>query len=435
MATEAAAEPRPDQSHAPEPKPIPPRCRHHSECGGCGWQQFGYADQLRLKRERLQELLGRALGRRAPRVLPMIGLPPGADGAPWGFRQKAAFVFGTDPRDGGLAIGHYARGTRDVVPVSECPVHNPRGNRIAFALRDELRRAGLAAADQRNGILRHLVVRTSADESEAAAVLVVTRNDTRLRAPLQRLLRSPERPDGLMLNLHERPGPYLFGRETLRVDGPGHVRETGLGPSFVVSPTGFFQTNVAAAAELLRLVLESLPAQPPLSVLDLYAGSGLFALPLAQRGHRVVAVEESRKASREAGLNARLNGVPRERLRLVPSRVEDTLHRLRERFDAVVLDPPRTGCPPQVLRTLVTRVRPQRLLLVSCNPEALARELTLALDAGYRAQRVQGVDMFPHTPHIETLAVLVRADAPRRGRPSRTPSRGVPAGGSRSPRR
>jgi 23S rRNA (uracil1939-C5)-methyltransferase len=396
-------------------------CRHAAECGGCGWQHVSYPEQLRQKQKTLEELLGRALGPRAPRVSPTIGMPVGPDGMPWAFRQKAAFVFGGGS-GGGLTMGHFARGTNDVVPVTECPVHAGRANRVAFALFEELRRAGFRAWDGRRGVLRHLLVRTSADEREAVAVLVVARNDASLRAPLRKLMAGAERPTGLMLNVHDRPGPYQVGRESLRIDGYGHVREEGLGPAFLVSPTGFFQTNVAAAAVLLRLVLDALPRKSGLRVLDLYAGSGLFALPIAQRGHHVTAIEDSRKATRDAARNAKLNGVPESRLRLVPAPVEETLPRLlREHFDVVVLDPPRQGCPPAVLQ-LVLRLAPERLVLVSCNPEALARELTFLQGGRYRARLVQPVDMFPHTPHIETVAVLARSGPPM-SRVSRSPRR------------
>jgi 23S rRNA (uracil1939-C5)-methyltransferase len=408
-------------------------CRHAEECGGCGLQQLAYPQQLLQKQKRVAELLRASLGPRAPEVAPPIGMAAGEDGMPWAFRQKASFVFGRGP-EGELSMGHFARGTHDVVAVSECPVHAPRANKIAFALYAELRRAGIKAWDGRGGLLRHLVIRTSADEREAVAVLVVAQDDKQLREPLRRLLASPDRPDGLMLNIHDRPGPYQLGRESLRIDGPGHVLERVAGLQFLVSPTGFFQTNVAAAAELLRLVQAALPPRPGLRILDLYAGSGLFALPLARQGHHVTAVEESRKATRDAARNARRSGVPEARLRLVPSHVEDALPRLpAEGFDVVILDPPRQGCPEPVLRQVAERLRPERLLLVSCNPEALARELALLLPAGYRARLVQPVDMFPHTPHIETLAVLERLGAsPRPARPS---SRGRGSAARRAARR
>jgi 23S rRNA (uracil1939-C5)-methyltransferase len=371
------------------------------------------------------------------------------DGMPCGYRQKAAFVFGEGER--GLVMGHFARGTHDVVPVEECPVHAGRANRIAFALKDALAAAGVAASAAAAsgpgppaGILRHVVVRTSRDEREAVAMLVATRDDPALAAPLRALVDGPERPQGLVLNLHDRPGPYLVGRESRRVDGPGHVAETSLGPSFLVSPASFFQTNVAAAATLVRLVLEALPGERGLRVLDLYSGGGLFALPVALRGHAVTAVEESRKSVRDAELNRRRNGVGRERLAVVCAPVEQALERFEPgAFDAVVLDPPREGCPPEVVRAVFERLRPARGILVSCNPESLARELPLAAAAGYRVLRVQPVDMFPHTPHVEAVAVLERdargagpagpAVTPRRlSSRSRTPGSRIPPAHGRS---
>jgi 23S rRNA (uracil1939-C5)-methyltransferase len=394
------------------PNRVAPRCRHVGRCGGCSWQHVAYAEQLRRKAASLDVLLRRAMGEQAPRVLPAIGMSPGSDGMPWRFRQKAAFVFGQGPE--GLIMGHFARGTNDVVPVEECPVHAERANRIAFAVRDALAHAGVPAAGAgTTGLARHVVVRTSRSGAEAVAMVVATRDDPSLRACLRTVLEGGETPDGLVLNLHGRPGPYVVGRESKRVAGPGHVKEEALGPVFLVSPTSFFQTNVEAARTLVRLVVEAMPGETGLRVLDLYSGSGLFALPLALRGHAVTAVEESRKGIRDAELNRRQNGLPEGRLRLVCAPVEDALPRLEPgAFDAVVLDPPRDGCPPEVVRGVFGRLRPARGVLVSCNPDALARELPLAVRAGYRVLRVQPVDMFPHTPHTESVTVLERRSAP-----------------------
>jgi 23S rRNA (uracil1939-C5)-methyltransferase len=393
----------------PSPHRITPRCRHASACGGCGWQHIAYPEQLRLKTQVLATLFERApgFGGRPPQVRPMIGSPVGADGMPWGFRQKSAFTF-AQGADGGLVMGHFARGSHEVVPVEECPVHPERANRIAFALRDELRRSRITAAGpELRGLARHVIVRTSRDEREAVVSLVVTRDDPALERPLRALLGRPPRPEGLSLNVHDRPGPFLVGRATRRIDGPGHVREESLGVTFLVSPTAFFQTNVAGAEILLRLVGEACQDMP--AVLDLYSGSGLFALPLAMRGHRVTAVEESRKGVRDAELSRKANGVGDERLRLISASVERALPRLAaSAFDAVILDPPREGCPPEVLRSVFGRLRPRRAVLVSCDPAALARELPAAVRAGYRVLSVQPVDMFPHTPHIEAVAVLER---------------------------
>ena len=400
------------------------RCAHFGACGGCQWQDVPYPVQLERKRASLTALLAAAVPSGLPDVAPVVPMPVGDDGMPWSFRHKAAFVFGSGPR--GLTIGHFAAGGRAIVAVTECPVHGDRANRIAFRLHDELARAKVTAAGPRlDGVLRHVIVRTSADERDAVALLVVTRNDRSLRRPVRALLASPDRPDGLFLNLHPQPSPYMVGRTTLRLDGHAHVRERRIGPTFLVSPTAFFQTNPLAAAALVEIVLEA-AGRDRRRVLDLYAGSGLFALPLALRGHEVTAVEENRQAVHDAARNLAVNRLDADAVRWLGARVEDALPSLeRRRADVVVLDPPRQGCPPRVLEAVFGRLAPPRAIYVSCNPEALAAELPAILAHGYQVASVQPVDMFPHTLHIEAVAVLDRTGQ------NRTSPRPVP--GTRVP--
>ncbi len=367
-----------------------------------------YADQLIQKHDRLTKLLG------------IAGHPVVPSPREDRFRSKVAFVFGPAAGNRALVMGHYVRGSKKILHVDECPVHGDRGNRIAFALRDRLARAGVkAVGSQRGGILRHIIIRTTEDDQQAVAMLVVSHNDKSLRTPVRGLLASTDRPDGFFLNINDKPGPYMVGPETIRIDGHSHVKETGLGTSFLVSPTAFFQTNVGAARELLRLVMEGVTADKPADtkglsppsarILDLYSGSGLFALPLAKAGARVTIVEENRQAMKDAEANIGLNRIADAQVRRICARVEDALPRLvRDPWDAVVLDPPRQGCPPTVLASVFETIAPPRAVYVSCNPDALARELPVILKAGYRVLRLQAVDMFPHTDHIETVVVLGR---------------------------
>ncbi len=388
---------------------VTPRCRHAGRCGGCQWQHVAYADQLAHKRDEVERLLRQRV-RDLPAVEPVVPMPVGDDGMPWHFRHKAAFVFGRAGRAGrGLVMGHYAAGSREIVPVEECPVHGARANRIAFRLRDELVKARITAAGaDLAGVLRHVIVRTSADERDAVAMLVVTRNAGELKKPVRALLASDDRPDGIFLNIHDTPSPYMVGRETLRLDGHAHVREKSLGPTFLVSPTAFFQTNPAAAAALVDLVLEAIDPRAG-HVLDLYSGSGLFTLPLAARGHRVTAVEENPRAVADAERNLDVNRLDPRLVRLIHARSEHAIRDLeRQAVDAVVLDPPRQGCAPAVIDAVFTRLAPPRVVYVSCNPAALAEELPAIVAAGYRVTSVRPVDMFPHTPHVEAVAVLDR---------------------------
>lgn len=363
-------------------------------CGGCSLPGVPYESQLREKQARLG------------RWFPDVPLPPMLRSpVEERYRHKVAFVFAPNTGSANLVMGHYRAGSTRIVRVEECPVHSERGNHLAFALRDHLARGRVPP-----GILRHVLVRTTDDGREAVMMLVVTANHKALRAPVRALLDSRDRPDGFFINIHDRPGPFMVGRETIRIDGRAHVREDMLGTRFVISPTAFFQTNVRAARLLLRLVLDEVGDAP--RVLDLYSGSGLFAIPLARQGARVVAVEENRQAVKDAEANRRLNRVPEGAVRLMAARAEDAMASIsRDPFDVVVLDPPRQGCPDAVLDA-VGRLQPRRTIYVSCNPEALSAERARIEREGYRLSRLQGVDMFPHTEHIEAVAVFDR----KRGR-------------------
>jgi 23S rRNA (uracil1939-C5)-methyltransferase len=335
-------------------------------------------------------------------------LPATPSDEPWGYRHKVHFVFDVTTR--GAAMGHYRLGTRHVLPVRECPVHDERGNRLAFAFRDAL--AGTRAPE-----LRGLAIRVGANTPEIMATLIVSGEPSRsVRAATRRVLEGSHAPTSVHLNLHPKRNAFIFGRETRQVAGAARMREEVAGTAFLISPTAFFQTNIAAAALLVTLVLDacgrtrdSTAVRP---VLDLYAGAGLFALPLAKAGHRVTAIEENREAVADGEASQRLNRIPPERCRFIARPVEQALNavirRSRDPVDIVVLDPPREGCSELALQQVFGDLRPRTAVYVSCSPEALARDLASIVPHGYRIESLQPVDMFPHTDHVETVVVLGR---------------------------
>ena len=252
-----------------------------------------------------------------------------------------------------------------------------RANRLAFALHAHLARAAVTAAGpDLRGVLRHLIVRTTRND-RAVAMLVVTRNDKSLRAPVRAFLATEEAPDGFYLNIHDKPGPFMVGRETMRLAGRSHIRESVA--RVVPGVTNdVFQTNVEGAEVLVRLALDAMPDQSR-KILDLYAGSGLFTLSFAKRGHQVTAIEENVQAMRDAEASLRLNRIPEATVRLQIGRVEGgppaerVAKRLASSF-SIRLDP---GPSAGVVRAVFNRIRAPRVLYVSCNPEALAAELPL----------------------------------------------------------
>ena len=388
------------------PHRIAPRCSHFGvdakpgigPCGGCTWQHIAYPAQLRFKSELVDRLVREHVPD-APKARPTLAATPLDH--PWGYRDKVHFVFAN--RGATLAMGHYVRGSRRVIPVVECPVHDERGNAFAFCTRDTFAAAGIRAAGDERGTLRSVAVRVGRRTGELMATLVVSHDrDRRVRIATRQLLERTH-PTSMHVNVHDRDDAFIFGQRTRHLSGSERMREEVAGASLLTSPTAFFQTNVEAADVLVRLVLAAVPSDG--RVLDLYAGSGLFAIPLAAAGHEVLAIEENRAAVADGEAALKLNRAARSRCRFLSRRVEAALPSVRA-ADAVVLDPPREGCSSSVLREVFGRLKPRRAVYVSCNPEALARELRPICRYGYRVISLQPVDMFPHTAHIETVAVL-----------------------------
>jgi 23S rRNA (uracil1939-C5)-methyltransferase len=399
----------------PSPHRVLPRCAHFGVCGGCAWQHIAYDEQLRLKTGIVARLVQQAVpGAPAPR--PMIAATALDD--PWHYRQKVHFVFGSVARGrqrGELIMGHYARGSRRVMAVHECPVHDERGNTVAFALFDAYAAIGSRQAPT---TLKSLAIRVSGSTEETLTTLVVSDDgDQGVRAATRKALAAAWAPSSFHVNLHPRGDAFIFGPETRRISGTERLRDAVSGVSFLISPTSFFQTNIRAAEILVRLVVEAVP--PGAAVLDLYAGAGLFALPLARRGHRVTAVEANRTAVADGEASARVNRIPPDTCRFVarPVGVFTKRPAFAERLrpagsrtaaSVVILDPPREGCEAAVLDDVFGHIGPATAIHVSCNPETLARDLTRIAQHGYTIASMQPVDMFPHTPHIETVVVLVK---------------------------
>jgi 23S rRNA (uracil1939-C5)-methyltransferase len=401
----------------PSPHRVPAKCGHfgpqahgRDACGGCTWQHIAYAEQLHLKTATVEGVM-RAAVPKAPRTLPMISPTPDQ---PWGFRHKVHFAVANAGRRGTLLMGHLARGSRHVVPVNECPVHAEAGNAQAFALRDSFRKVGVRAWAEDDGggtSLRGVAVRVASSGETLTTLVVAHDRDRTLRTATKRAMRTDDKgaggqpSDSLHLNIHPEDDGFIFGPVTRCLSGRERLREEVAGVSFLISPTAFFQTNIRAAELLVRLTLDAIP--PEVSVLDLYAGAGLFSLALARRGNLVTAVEGNRDAVRDGEASQRLNRIPPERCRWIARPVEAVAASLPT-AGAVVLDPPRDGCARGVIDAVFGDGGPATVVYVSCNPETLGRDISGIVGHGYAVVSTQPVDMFPHTPHVETVVILRR---------------------------
>ena len=351
---------------------VPPRCPHFGECGGCQWQHARYDRQLELKREVVDEAWRRA-GVRLPPDAPVIGMVD-----PWRYRIRGEFEALTD-RHGRVSLGFHRMRSHSVLPVTTCPIHDERIERAALALAEAATELGLSG-------LQSVLLTV-----EPTGPGLLWR--TRYRRPSQ----GSQDPALAARAAELLPGLVLL-EDSMSLDF--------WDLSFRVRSDTFVQTNYRQMLVLYQTALEMLGAGSRDAVLDLYAGIGTIAVAVARTAGSVTAIEENPAAVRLSRLNARINDA--RNLRVLPGRVEEALRQVRVGdHQAVVLDPPRAGCEPGAIAELL-RLGTERVVYISCEPSTQARDVALLVRGGYRVRRAAVVDMFPHTYHVECVALLER---------------------------
>jgi 23S rRNA (uracil1939-C5)-methyltransferase len=361
---------------AASPDRVPPRL---PGADWMPWQHIAYPAQLRFKRQILASQLSKIGGLAEVAVaetLPAV--------RPWEYRNSARF------HCDGTSIGYYAAGSRAVQAVAADPLLLPALNQALAALRE---------ASDMDALRCEITLRASESYGYTAAALRLAQDYA--PGPNQALRALAARWRGACPSL---AGVTLLAAPPAHL-GASHLVEELDGVAFHLSPTTFFQVNCASAEALLRLARESLGLRHSDRLLDLYCGAGAFALPLAGGVAEVVGVEEHVTAVADARTAAVENGITNAHFEVGP--VERVLERLEGPFDAAILDPPRRGCHPRALEGLL-RLAPARLIYVACHPATLARDLKALVAGGYRVINVQPVDLFPQTPHIESVSVLER---------------------------
>ncbi len=371
------------------------------------WQHIAYDAQLRFKRDIVQEQLARLGGISQEQVMVAPVLPAAH---PWGYRNIAHLHARRAEDETSFAIGYYAASSHRVQDMPEDPLLLPVLNEALAGLREVLREPP-HPPHNRPLDLEAVTLRGSAAHRTAIAVLHGARTG-RLERLAERWVTTVDALTGCALaSPPARRSPQAGSRQE---PGPEPeppavmLREDLGGMTFLLSPETFFQTHTAQAEVLLDVVRDGLDLQAHERLLDAYSGAGTFALPLSREVGAVVAIEEHASAVADGRRSAHHNGVGN--VSFVAGSVERVLPDLEGGpFAAAVLDPPRRGCHPLVLQTLAAAETP-RLAYVSCHPGILARDVRVLLDGGYRLVSVQPVDLFPQTPHIESVALLKKEE-------------------------
>jgi 23S rRNA (uracil1939-C5)-methyltransferase len=380
-------------------------CRHFGTCGGCRFQDLAYDAQLAQKAQQVRDALVRIGRLQDPPLEPI--LPASSE---YGYRNKLEYSFSTGAD--GVELGFHRAGRWDeVIGIEECLLTTDLGNAIRVAVRDWAREEGLEAYDQATGegYLRHLVVREGRNTGQALVVLVTAPGERFESGYLVDVLRRFPEVRSIHWAINDTPAEQT-NLPTRLLWGEEAIEEEILGLRFRLRPSAFLQTNTEMAEKLYAIAREFAALTGSEKVFDLYCGTGTIGLALASSAGSVWGLEISEEAVACAIENAELNGI--ENAHFFAGNVGQKLEELVEKAgppDVVVVDPPRAGLAGKALRR-TGALAARRIVYVSCNPTTLASDVqVLRDDFGYTLARCRPVDMFPHTPHVESVSLLERA--------------------------
>lgn len=375
----------------------------YTNCGGCQIQELDYQKQLEIKTNTVRENLKRIGNLEDVVVYDAIGME-----TPFRYRNKAQFPIQRDDKK--LKIGFYRKKSHDVIDIDKCVIQHDRNDQIIEIVRDYVEYNDVSIYNEKTheGLLRHVVTKIGYATNEVMVVLVATASILPNLDDLIERLKEVEGFKTLVLNINEANTNVVLGKTNKNLYGDGKITD-GIGDlKFEISPLSFFQVNPIQTEILYNKALEFADLQEGDKVFDIYCGIGTISLFLAQKAEKVYGVEVVADAIEDAKRNAALNGI--DNTEFFVGRAEEVVPKMYaegKKANVVVVDPPRKGCDSKVLDTIIS-MQPEKVVYVSCGPDTLARDMAYLVDNGFKCEKVQPVDMFPHSVHIESVALLVK---------------------------
>ena len=388
---------------------VAPKCPVARQCGGCSIQHLSYEKQLEYKQNKVKNCLERIGGFLGieEKMEPILGMEE-----PWYYRNKAQFPVGLG-KDGSIITGFYAGRTHSIIDNTHCYIQAKINEEILEIIKEFLSENRIEPYNEEThtGLVRHILTRVGFVTGEIMVCIIL--NGTKL-PNAEQLIERLTKIDGMTsisININQektnkilgKKGKTLWGKDTI-TDYIGDVK-------YQISPLSFYQVNPIQTKVLYGKALEYADLKGEETVWDLYCGIGTISLFLAQKAKKVYGVELIPEAIEDARKNAQLNHM--ENVEFFVGKAEDVLPEQYEKnkiyADVIVVDPPRKGCDETLLNTMIT-MSPKRIVYVSCDPATLARDLKILCGNGYEIGRVQVVDQFAHTAHVESVVLLTRVD-------------------------
>ena len=386
---------------------VPAVCSHFAYCGGCTWQDLTYHDQLIYKRKQVIDCLQRIGGLEDTVVHEVVGSVE-----VFRYRNKMEFSFNTDNDIGDFTLGLHRQGRFDeIFDLERCFLTSDVVSEIVRWIRDYVKQAGLSSYNVTNhtGYMRFVMIRQAKRTADLMVNVVTNHGELPSRDRfIHEITAAFPQISTIVHNQNGRKSNIATGEIETILFGCGYIEERLFESVFRIRANSFFQTNTVQTETLYRVGFDLLEPRPNQRVLDLYCGTGSIGILIASYVNEVVGVELVADAVQAARENAHANGT--QNISFFEGDVKDylkTAEKDQANFDAVIVDPPRAGLHPKALRRLA-KLRPEKILYISCNPSTFARDAKELIASGYELPEVRPVDMFPHTMHIELASVFKR---------------------------
>ncbi|ANC75601.1 23S rRNA (uracil-5-)-methyltransferase RumA [Fictibacillus phosphorivorans] len=385
------------------PERVEPPCPIYKWCGGCQLQHLSYEGQLEYKRKLVEDVLTRIGKLEDVPVLPTLGMGE----EPWRYRNKAQVPVGES--NGRIITGFYQKRSHEIVEMDSCIITGDTNDDAVQAVKEIVNQYNISAynEEKHKGVLRHIIARYGKTTGDLMIVLVTNGQELPQRKKIVEDIRKalPEI-KSIVQNVNSKRTNVIFGEETRVLWGAEYIYDFIGDIKFAISARSFYQINPDQTKVLYDQALQYAELNGDETVIDAYCGIGTISLFLAQKAKKVYGVEIVPEAIEDARRNAELNNIHNAEFAVGKS--EEVIPEWKKQGitpDVIVVDPPRKGCDEELLKTII-EMKPKRVVYVSCNPGTLARDLRVLEDGGFKTQKVQPVDMFPQTTHVEAVALL-----------------------------
>ena len=379
-------------------------CTTYQRCGGCDLRHMSYENTLILKRDAVQSLINKGLKNKliAEQTIGMEN--------PYNYRNKAQYPVGLD-KDGKPAIGVFAQRTHTIIPIEKCMIQTEISQKIAKTILQFIKENNISVYNEENqtGLIRHIVIKVGKHTNQVMCILVVneTKNDTKMEDKLVQLL-CQEYPEikTIVKNINNQNTNVILGKENINLYGDGYIEDQLGEYTFKISPMSFYQVNPVQAEVLYNTAIEAAKLSKEDILFDLYCGIGTIGIFASKYVKKVYGIEIVPQAIEDAKENAKINNI--ENAEFMVGDVEVSFDELINKKNiiptAIIVDPPRKGLDEKTIQNIL-KIKPKKLVYISCNPATMVRDLEKMEDI-YTINRVQPVDMFPFTKHVECVAVL-----------------------------